>query len=124
MQISGIIIQIQGKKYAIDMVKARELYHQLDELFGTKDTTYVPYPITTPSPVIYPQPYWSDDMWKWSPTTIYGGTAVITTNHSDNELRIDNWDLSSSGSAYTMEEDDDTENYFEIEVDLEEIDNE
>lgn len=44
MEISGIVIEIQGKKYAVDMDKARELYLSLHELFGEKGTTYVPYP--------------------------------------------------------------------------------
>ena len=123
MKISGVVIEIEGKKYAIDMAKARQLYMELNELFGSKDPVYIPYP-TTPSPYEYPRPYYSDDTWKWSPTTIYGGTTSITTSTSNGELRIDNWDLSSSAGAYALEEEDDLDNYFEIEVDLEEIEDE
>ena len=100
MEVSGIVIEIDGKKYAIEMEKAKELYNSLHNLFGS--TTYVPWYIYQ-EPYRYNYPRYNEykPWWEYQPSTApsWGtwcstdDTTVTTTSSnvfSMNSMEIEN----------------------------------
>ncbi len=59
--ITKITIKLDdGTEFVLEMDKAKELYYQLDSIFGKKET-YIPYPyVVKTNPLPY-QPVWVGD---------------------------------------------------------------
>jgi hypothetical protein len=74
VEIETIGLDLDGTKIILDKDAAKELYFKLKELFDSKNSTYIPYPMYPVYPYI--APYWT--------TTTAALNTVITTGNVPN----------------------------------------
>ena len=84
MKLSEIVIEIEGKKYAIDMDKAKELYYELYQLFGDKELQYVPY--IPYQPIVPYEPYQPPQPWTPYPWTTCDPYTTISSSSTTYQL--------------------------------------